>query len=289
MTRFCFFVLLLSTSLLGVTGAAQAAESYDNCTGYITSLPAAINSQGTWCLKQDLSTALTGGVAIDIQTNNVTIDCNGFVLDGSAAGLSTTMIGIHGLDHFNSTIRHCNIRGFIDGVALTGVTSTGGHVVEDNRFNNNTYTGVYVSGDGSVVRRNRVLDTGGTTAIAYSYGIRTQFSVDVMDNTVSGVSARVGGNGVAYGIYLDSNPDGRVIGNRIRRLLKDGTGTVYGIDSSSSSAIVVRNNDLVGDASVNSIGIVCNTASGSFRNNAISAFAAESFTCTDGGSNDYLP
>jgi len=289
MTRCNFLALLLSaTALLSATPrAVQAAESYDNCSGYINSLPATIGTQGTWCLKQNLTTASASGYAIDIQTNNVTIDCNDFIISGTA-GTGTIAIGIHGLDHLNATIRHCNIRGFIYGVALSG-TASGGHVVEDNRVNDNTYVGIFVSGDGSVVRRNRVFDTGGSSSVSFAYGIWTQFSVDVMDNVVSGVKATVGANGDARGIYLYSNPDGRIIGNNVRGLLKAGTGLSYGISGLLSDALVIRDNNLVGDASTNSFGVACNTSKGSFRNNMISAFDNESVNCTDGGSNDYLP
>jgi hypothetical protein len=65
---------------------AQAAESYDNCSGYIDSVPAVIATQGTWCLRKDLSTAQTSGNAIEIAANNVVIDCNDFKLGGLAAG-----------------------------------------------------------------------------------------------------------------------------------------------------------------------------------------------------------
>ena len=73
---------------------ASAAESYDNCAGFITSLPAVISSQGTWCMKQDLATAVTSGFVITVATNNVTIDCNNFKLGGLAAGAGTQASGI---------------------------------------------------------------------------------------------------------------------------------------------------------------------------------------------------
>jgi hypothetical protein len=282
-------ILLLTSTLLIAPRAAHAAESYDNCTGTITSLPAAISTQGTWCLKQNLSTALASGAAITINTNNVTIDCNYFILDGSAAGVGSSTTGIYATNRLNATVRHCNIRGFISGVSFTGTGTTGGHVVEDNNLNGNTNIGIYVSGDGSIIRRNRILNTGGSTVVGYAYGIQTQFSVDVLDNTVSGVSATPGSNGFAYGLFINSNPNGRVIGNSFRGLLKDGTGAVYGVYSLSSTAVVYRNNDLVGDGSGGSAGLVCNTASGSFANNVISDFAIEVFNCTDSGGNDYLP
>src|SRR4249919_2976114 len=99
------FVLLTFALLLGAPRAAEAAESYDNCTGFITSLPAVISTQGTWCLKQDLSIAVSG-IAITLNANNVTINCNDFKLTGM-----NQATGIYGMKRFNNTVRHCDIRG----------------------------------------------------------------------------------------------------------------------------------------------------------------------------------
>src|SRR5207342_2748301 len=116
MTRFysCGLMLWLLALLLS-PGLAKAAESYDNCSGTIVSLPATISTQGTWCLKQDLATAITSGAAITINTNNVTIDCNNFKLGGLAAGLGTSAVGIYASGRQNTKVRHCNIRGFFNG------------------------------------------------------------------------------------------------------------------------------------------------------------------------------
>ena len=49
--------LALPTLLLAALAApAHAAESYDSCTGTISTLPATLTTQGTWCLQGDLST-----------------------------------------------------------------------------------------------------------------------------------------------------------------------------------------------------------------------------------------
>src|SRR5207344_3123760 len=134
----------------------------------ITSVPAQISTPGTWCLKKDIATAMTSGSAILIMTNNVTIDCNDFKLGGLAAGPGTLALGISARNQHNIAVRHCNIRGFYVGLELDyivelGATGGGGHIVEDNRFDYNTSTGLWVEGDGSVVRRNRVFETGGAT------------------------------------------------------------------------------------------------------------------------------
>ena len=287
---FCLLVLL---ALLAWAKPVRAAESYDNCTGFIASLPAVISTQGTWCFNKDLNTAVTSGQAITISTNNVTIDCNNFKLGGLAAGLGTQATGIYASDHFNATVRHCSIRGFFYGIWLRGTTgsSTGGHAVEDNRLDGNTYTGLVVEGDGSVVRRNRVFDTGGSTAgFPGAYAIAAGYSVDILDNTVSGALATSGSNGNAWGIVTSYLSDGSSVnGNRVRGLLKDGTGTAHGIHIGNVGHVNLRSNDLIGDASVNSFGVYCTGVEDRLKDNLIGHFEGAYAFCGDAGGNDITP
>lgn len=243
-------------ALLLSPATTHAAESHDSCTGFIDSIPATIGTQGTWCLRSNVGTAMTSGAAITIAANNVTVDCNGFKIGGLAAGSNTTAFGIYAFDRLNATVRHCTIRGFRYGVALFGA-SGGGHVVEDNRLDHNTYIGVDVTGDGSVVRRNQVLDTGGT---AHAYGIRTLYEVDVLDNTISGVlpGGSGSGNNSSYGIYTNANPNGSINGNRVRGLAFQGTGGVFGIYNNAPTRLVVRGNDIVNTSSASiGAGVMC--------------------------------
>ena len=281
------WALLGLLALLACAKSASAAQSYDNCTGFITSVPATISTQGTWCLKQDLATAITSGNAITINTNNVTIDCNDFKLGGLAAGAATLTIGIRADDHVNLTVRHCNIRGFYSGLQFQGL-DTGGHAIEENRFDGNTSSGMYVDGEGSIVQRNRVFDTGGTTQSNDAYGIRTNSSVDVLNNLVSGVTARIGGGGHAFGINTTSNTSGRIIGNGVRGLLRDTGGFAYGIWNISSGRLSLRGNDLVGSGT-NSVGLVCNSANDSAQDNLISGFATAIITCANDADNIIKP
>src|SRR5436190_3292229 len=71
------------------------AETFHTGGTVIASLPAVITTQGVFCLTHDLTTAITSGTAIDIQVNNVTIDCNGCKIGGLAAGTSSTTRGIY--------------------------------------------------------------------------------------------------------------------------------------------------------------------------------------------------
>ena len=279
--------LILSGWLLAA-GSARAAESFDNCTGFITSLPAVIATQGTWCLKQDLATAMTSGNAITVGTNNVTIDCNNYKLGGLAAGIGTAAWGIFAHDRENTTIRRCNIRGFEAAIVLES-DIFGSNLVEDNRLGGNTYVAMNIDGDGSIVRRNRVFDTGETTLHTGAYAIVTHYNVDVVDNAVSGVTARVGANGIAVGIQTSFNSGNSIAGNRVRGLLPDGIGQAIGVFNTSSGRIAIHDNDLFASGSAGSIGITCQTNWGRAMNNMISGFATEFSNCGDAGGNDYQP
>lgn len=75
--------IVMLAGLAGAASPALAAESYDGCVGFIDAVPAVITTQGTWCLRKDIATSMSGINAIEIQVSNVTIDCNGFKLGGS--------------------------------------------------------------------------------------------------------------------------------------------------------------------------------------------------------------
>jgi nitrous oxidase accessory protein NosD len=261
-----------------------AAQSYDNCTGFITSLPATITTQGTWCLNADLTTAITSGNAITVAANNVTIDCNDFKLGGLAAGAATQTVGILAYTRDNLTIRRCNIRGFQVGTYLF---KGSGHLVEDNRFDSNTFIGVDVDSNRSIIRRNLVIATGGSSVAGPSIGIYGIGSVDVLDNTINGVTANSTNND-ASGIYTSSNPDSRISGNSVRGVVKAGTGTAYGIYNYNSVRIMLGNNQVVGDGSVGSIGLSCATAQGRTTGNVIGGFATAISGCS-GTNNEIVP
>lgn len=200
------FVLLAGVAGALVTGNARA-EAYHTCAGFIDSVPATISSQGVWCLRKDLGTNITSGEAITIAANNVTIDCNDFKVGGLAAGDATRTYGIYANNRQNATVRNCNVRGFFMGILLNGV----GHLVEDNRLDNNLFVGISVSGrdNNNLVQRNRIFDTGGS---GNSTGIYT--NGDVIDNTVAGMFSTDAG---VEAIYL-FGPGSVARNNRVRGL-----------------------------------------------------------------------
>jgi hypothetical protein len=283
MIRMARWLLAAAFALpLLLPSAVRAAESYDACTGFITVLPATIASAGTWCLDKHLTTSAASGTAIKINVDNVTVDCNGWRLDGVGAGAGTLTTGIGATARLNATVRNCHVRGFYYGTYLTG----GGHLVEDNLFEGNTYQGIHVRGDGSTVRRNRVLDTGGSSAITAAFGIATYYSVDIVDNTVSGVLASTGSAG---GIQTTSNLDASITGNRIRGVVPGAGAASYGVNNSTSDRLLMRGNELTGTGLPNSYGLRCSNAHGRARDNVINGYATALSTCANDGDNVIVP
>jgi hypothetical protein len=270
MIRILTCIALASGAWLALPAPALAAESYDNCTGFIASLPATITTQGTWCLNKDLATSMTSGNAITIATNNVTLDCNHFKIGGLSAGTGTFAYGVRADSKLNATIRNCNIRGFYMGFYLVG----GGHLVENNSFDGNTYIGMYVNGPGSTIRNNLVIDTGGSTHISTAYGINVANGVDVLDNTINGV-AGTGTDATVFGIFYSSSNVGSINGNRVRGLASAGNGAPFGIYAYNPSRGVIRDNDVQGpDPGVaGGIGIYCSTNAITAHGNVIAGFA----------------
>ena len=159
---------VLAAACFPIPGPARA-ETYQTCTGFIDSLPATISTQGTWCLRKDVSTGMTSGAAITIAANNVTIDCNHFKLGGLAAGSATTATGIQASStRQNVAIRQCNIRGFRFGVMLDGGA---GHLIEDNAFDGNTTFGMYVAGGVGIECTDNLATARGNVVSGFATGI----------------------------------------------------------------------------------------------------------------------
>ena len=96
--------LSLTLLMLATVWALPARAETIDCTA-LTSLPTVITTQGIYCLTGNLSTSMTTGEAITINTNNVTIDLNGYKLGGLGAGDGTQTNGIYAYQRKNITIK----------------------------------------------------------------------------------------------------------------------------------------------------------------------------------------
>ena len=265
--------------LLAWPGQAQAAESYDSCTGFIDSLPATITTQGTWCLKNNLSTAITNGDAITIDANNVTVDCNGFKIGGLAAEPDTEAQGISARARLNATVRNCTIRGFSHGIDFY---EGGNHLIEGNTIDRSTNRGIFIiNAPGSIVRNNIVANTGRSTSFGpdsdSATGIYADGGADILNNTVNGVVGVVGGDNTIWveGIFAGN---GSVVGNRVRGLAAIGAQFAFidGIKVQGSTAVFKNIVQAPGTAGggENRVGIRCQDNLASAHDNVLLGFRA---------------
>lgn len=258
---------------------AARAETFSTCRGFINALPAVISQQGTWCLSKDLTTRLASGVAIDIQVNNVIIDCNDFKIGGQAAGTSTQTVGIRNEGWLNTTIRNCTVRGFHTGIHVGGELSSG-HNLRNNRVDASTTTGIFIAGSGSVARENVVSDTFGGAGAAV--GMHVGEGVDLRENLIDSVTPAAADTN-AYGIY--SYATGGVIReNRIRGVV--GTAASYGIYVEGSGRRRIVDNDLFGTGADLSWGVFCAVQdSTSLQSNYMGGFKVGYKSCSNDSGN----
>ena len=279
-------LFLFALATIALFGAhASRAETFHTCKGFITSVPAVITQQGVWCMDKDLATAISVGAAISIGTNNVTIDCNGFKLGGLAAGAGTQTRGIQAFSRLNVAVRNCAIRGFAVGLEIDGGA---GHLVEDNRFDGNTMTGIAVGSDpgvtGSIVRRNVVLDTGGSTLNNEGRAMQFNAPVDVIDNLVDGVQGgAVSADGSVSGMTFSYGAGTRVSGNRVRGLAPVGAGSAFGVFVFTDSPLLFRDNVIEGPGT--GTAMLCIGSQQSVQDNLFAGFEFAFNGCTDDGGN----
>ena len=272
--------LLLTSVCLSTPANAETV----NCTP-ITSLPALIQSQGLYCLTGHLFTDMEEGNAIEIAVNSVTIDMNGYKLGGLGAGTATRANGIYAADRKNLVIRNGNVRGFYRGIFFDGNPDTGsrGHVVEDVLLDNNTFIGIQMVGRGNTIRRNQIVDTGGSTSNAFANGIYfTGPGGQIEGNRVATVISREGGGGSAAGIIVTSGSDLIIQNNSISRVSGDDAGNGTGVRIIGATAVAVRANNITSA----DIGVSFESASGVYKDNLTDNIAQTRYSGgTDGGGN----
>ncbi len=281
------FRLFFASVLILLSVSSVKAET-TNCTE-ITGVPVIITVQGVYCFKAHIATSLTSGNAIEIQTNNVTIDFNHFKLGGLAAGAATNAYGVYALNRKNITLRNANIRGFYYGVHLDdsspGNDESGGHIIEDSRFDGNRELAIWVEGAGNSVRHNQILNTGGSTIIGSAFGIFNRGPGTVInDNHVHNTFTSTT---IAVGIWLKGSSDAAlVLHNRVSETTSTGEGAAIGISRDSGSHVLIQGNQIVNANETDATAIKSVSAAECLAvNNTLINFTTFIDTCTDGGGN----
>lgn len=286
MARFVGFALALLALAALASPRAQAAASLDHCDETIATLPAEISAPGSYCVLQDFAVVLETGVAITIDADNVVLYCHGHKIDNDGATSGTIASGVRAVSQTNVVVRDCRFEGFATGIDLQG-SSGSGHLVEDSQAVNSRSIGIAVQGDGSIVRRNRVYNTGGSAVSAAAIGIFTVGGVDVLDNTVTTLLPTTDGSGV--GIFANANPAGTIAGNRVRDVHNGTDALAVGIQMIGNGRVLVAENDLVGAPGTDSLGLFCSNPAARARDNAFSGWGGAIATCTNSSRNVVHP
>ena len=255
-------VILTGLLMSSVCILPVRAETID-CTA-ITSLPYTITAQGVYCLTGNLSTSITSGNAIAINTNNVTLDLNGYKLGGLGAGDGTQTNGIYANQRKNITIKNGIVRGFMAGVFLEDLdpfTTSSGHVVKGILADQNTVAGIVATGFGNTVSHNTVVDTGGSTMENEAFGILVAGSGGkVVNNDISKTTAQ--STGVASGISILFADYSLARNNTVTDTVKD-TGISYGIYIESTTGAFLRGNNVANADN----GLYFSSSTGKYFNN----------------------
>lgn len=282
MTTKSLVLLCLLLALGAWARPAHAAQSYDQCQYYVDTVPAVITNPGVWCLRQDLKVLSPLNSAINIQASNTTLDCKGFMLDGTALPEQSAQWGIVSDQQHGVTIRNCTTKGFFTGIAIYNTASFANSVL-DNRILQSYANGIQVVGDGSVIRGNVVLNTVTSQNDVPTSGITAWGSIDIIGNLVSAVRAV---NTNVSGISA-SEFNGHIIGNRVRGLSAGVPGSPsVAVSIIGDANVVVRDNDIAGDALPLTYGLWCRGATGAVTGNVIKGMATALAECSTIGQND---
>ncbi len=170
----------------------------------IARVPCVIRRSGYYRLTHDLVYGEPTGTAIEVDTNDVTIDLHGHALKNSV-GPATCATGIGCTEVANVAVLNGTVAGFRYGIALCA----GKHYrVTDMRAEENLQWGLSIEGDDCVIRDNLVLDTGGSTATCsrVCIAVRAFGARQTVDRNIISGLRRSPSNAEWVGIHFDSAP-----------------------------------------------------------------------------------
>lgn len=156
--------LLLAWLPLAVAETAAAAPAHTGveCV-VIERLPYVIGEPGLYCLTRSHEIALTGGAAIEVQADHVTVDLGGHTIDNTRGGLASKALGIFSWERGHVVVKNGTLVSFEEAVALSGPfggSYSFNHRVEDLRVVNSGESAIGITGNDSVVRGNTIHHVG---------------------------------------------------------------------------------------------------------------------------------
>lgn len=213
----------------------------------IASLPYTISTPGYYSLGSNFTPSNANFSAITINCDNVCLDFNGYVIDGSSAGVNSISHGIYFSQRKNIYLMNPRVVGFLYGIRINDneACSNGHHVIKGGILVNNLFRGIRIDGTANVVDDCQVLGVAGCTFFANAFAMGIE---------ATGPSARVGycsvaevypqGTGEAVGISISNSGLGtQVYNNKIsNKTLPENS---FGIWCGSSSKVILEDNHVI--------------------------------------------
>lgn len=265
-------LILLVFSLLMLPPSTGLAASTGCKT--IKTLPAVIQAPGTYCIGQTLTTTAQAGALINIVSDEVTLDLNGFTLDASPAGSATEATAIYAAGVKSVAIKNGTIKGFSIAISIYGNGSQN-ILVENVKVVSGNLAGIVMEGNGVTIRNNQIYGTGGSSNSGYGIFFRGS-NGRVVDNDVIEMWAGSGAN--TNSIYIYNSKGVVVEQNRIGNQFS----ALHGIWVYASNDIQIVNNRISGVSK----GIHYQSSTGKFRDNLTSAVTTPFIGGTNAGNNN---
>ena len=233
--------------------ASPAVAFAQNCTS-ITTVPATISAPGKYCLAKDATVNLASGFGININANDVTLDCDGRQLINTSSVNTGTSVGIQANYRHNVVIKNCRvIGGWMNGIDVyqdnTKQNTSYYNQVLDNYVAGPLWHGIRAYGSAIEVIGNTVYDIGGKLN-QYAIGIRvggyaSGFRLHVVNgNKVIGTNSPYS---AAYGIFSDNTQSGAFLDNGI-------AGTSSGEGKNAYGLYIVGQYNRISDNHVTGVG-----------------------------------
>ena len=219
-------------ALAAVALASLVATTAAQAQTVIGALPYTISSSGNYVLSTNLNSTLTSGVLITVNASNVTIDFQGYSINGPTSAPTGQLTGIYAYEKSNVTVKngiinHCdygidlvgngnsttaNVNGRIDNMKIYAYSVCGvdllpsspSCIVSNSQISQidtgfaATPVGIYCGGTGTTIQ-GCTINCAAPAAGYNSYGISATAGCFERENQISNANY-----GISGGIYQDN-------------------------------------------------------------------------------------
>jgi parallel beta-helix repeat protein len=235
------FVLALGLTfvLLGLLGVAVKVERIDASGTIYIRANGSVEGTDKIASADNITYALTGNISdsIVVERSNITIDGNGYTVQGSGSGN-----GFYWYDINNVTVKNTDIRDFASGVYFELSENS---TVSGNTITNSTMYGVMLwLSDKGVAFGNTITNSTYGVYLWHSNGLVSGNTITNIDRGVYlfySNNVTVSGNTITddtYGVVLDNSDNSVVSGNSITN------STIVGVDIDRSDNGVISGNSI---------------------------------------------